>query len=665
MELDILKELVIIFGLATLVNITFQRFNIPNIVGFLLTGIIAGPEGLKLVGHTHEIEVLAEIGVIFLLFTIGIEFSIKNLMKIRRIVLLGGTLQVFITSGAVFGALLLFDFAWQNALFGGFLAALSSTAIIMKMLQERAEVSSQHGKASLGVLIYQDVIIVPMILVTPLLSGETTGIGVDLLIMLGKAIGLIVFMYLISQYVVPQLLHLVVRTQSQELFLLTILLLGFAIALLTSSLGLSIALGAFLAGLAISESQYSHHAFGNIIPFRDIFTAFFFVSIGMLLDLEFLFSYPLLVLGVTFAIIFVKTIIAGSVGFILGFPFKTTVIIGLVLSQIGEFSFILSKIGMEYQLLSGTHYQLFLAVTIVSMALTPFIIKGAPAFSNLLAKLPIPRKILNGLRPLDEPDTSELDKHMIIAGMGLNGHNIARAARIAHIPYLIVELDAEIARSEQAKGEPVLYGDATHDATLKFARAENAEVMVIATGSAATTYTIARQARQLNPKLHIIVRTRYLEDMDDLYNAGANEVIPEEFETSIEIFSRVLNKYLVPKDEINKLVAEIRSHGYDVFRQLALPERGLEGLEIDLPDIEITTLRVKEKAKISGHTLATLNLRQKYGVTLLAKRNKKETITNPDPNIKICAGDILVLMGTQYDLSCANELFQEGQTKSC
>lgn len=665
MELAILKDLVIILGLATLVNLAFQKLNIPNIIGFLLTGVVAGPEGLGLVGHSHEIEVLAEIGVIMLLFAIGIEFSIKDLIKIKRIVLLGGTLQVFLTVGVVFGLLNIVGIAWQNALFGGFLAGLSSTAIIMKMLQERAEVASQQGKASLGVLIFQDIIIVPMILITPMLAGESASLGRELLLLLVKTTGLVVFMYLLSRFVVPKLLHQVARTQSQELFVLTILVLAFAVAWLTSSLGLSLALGAFLAGLAISESEYSHHAFGNILPFRDIFAAFFFVSIGMLLDLHFLFTHPLLVLLIVLAVILAKTVIAGSVAFLLGFPFKTTVIIGLILSQIGEFSFILSKIGLEYDLLSDYYYQLFLAVTIVSMGLTPFIIMGASPLADLLLKLPLPRKLVTGLRPIGEPETQSLNKHLIIAGMGLNGHNISRAAQIAGIPYLIIDLNAEIVYEQQKKGEPVLYGDASRIATLEYAKVEQAEVLVVAMGSAANTYKIVSGARRLNPKLYIIVRTRYLEDMQDLYKAGANEVIPEEFETAVEIFSRILNKYLVPRNEIEKLVSEVRSGGYEVFRQPALPERNQEDLRIDLPDIEITTMRVSDKAKILGHTLASINLRKNYGVTLLAIRRDSETITNPAPDAKICANDILVLLGTDYELSCANELFRKGQHANC
>lgn len=665
MELGILKELVIIFGFATVVNLTFQRLNIPNIVGFLLTGIIIGPGGFGLVAHSHEIEVLAEIGVIFLLFTIGIEFSIKNLVKIRRIVLLGGSLQVFLSIGVAFLLLHYFNLPWQQAVFGGFLAALSSTAIVMKSMQERAEVDSLQGKASLGILIFQDIIIVPMILIIPLLAGETANMGQQLLLMLGKAVGLIVVMYLLSRFVVPRLLHEVARTQSHELFLLTILVLVFAIAWLTSSLGLSLALGAFMAGLTVSESAYSNHAFGNIIPFRDIFTAFFFVSIGMLLDLEFLASHLVLVLTVTLLVIVVKTIITGGVAFLLGFPFKTTVLIGMILSQIGEFSFILSTFGMEHGLLKDFHYQLFLSVTIVSMGVTPFIIMAAKPFANLLVRLPIPKKMLSGLRSIEEPQVGNLEKHIIVAGMGVNGHNIARAAKIAGIPYIIIEMDPEIVREEQEKGEPVFFGDASHTSTLNHAKITGAEVLVISMANAAATYTIVNEARQMNPKLHIIVRTRYLEDMDDLYKAGANEVIPEEFETSVEIFSRVLNKYLVPKDEIEKLVTEMRAGGYEVFRQLALPERNLDDLKIDLPNIELSTLRVSEKTPISGKTLADLDLRNAYGVTLLAIRRDDKTVTNPGPETAIYAHDILVLLGKQYDLACANELFKEEQAPSC
>ena len=567
MEISLLQDFIIIFGLASLVNFVFQKIKVPGIIGFLITGIILGPFGFGLIKGVHEIEIMAEIGVVLPLFTIGMEFSLKNLIQIKRTVFLGGGLQVLLTIGASVLIARLFKIGWGQSVFYGFLVALSSTAIVMKVIQERVEVNSHHGRTSLGILIFQDLIIVPMILLIPILSGESSGILSSIGWMIVKTGAVIVIVLLLARYAVPNMLHQVARTQNQELFLLVILLVGLTVAWTTSKLGLSLALGAFLAGLAISESDYSHQAFGRIVPFRDIFTSFFFVSIGMLLNLNYLINNLVLILLLSLGVIVLKTLVSGFVAFILGLPFKTTVVVGLILSQLGEFSFLLSDIGLSKNLIPAEHYQLFLAVAIITMSFAPFIIMFAPAISGFVTdRVRIPGKYIAGTHTPAPPPTDVLHNHLVIIGMGINGHNVARAARITDIPYVVIETDPDIVVDEQKNGEPIMFGDANDEHILQQAAIERAGVVVSTIADPVTTFGIAEKVRKKNQEAYIIIRTKYLEDVEDLYDLGADEVIPEEFETAVEIFARVLAKYDMPVEEINANTAKLRADHYRVFR---------------------------------------------------------------------------------------------------
>jgi len=645
MEIPLLNDIVIIFGLSIVILFICHRLRVPAIVGFLLAGILAGPYGLGLVKAAHKVEILAEIGVVLLLFTIGIEFSLQRLLKIKKSVLMGGSIQVLLTVFAVFLIARQLGQPVGNSIFIGFLISLSSTAIVLKLLQERAEVDSPHGRTDLGILIFQDIIIVPMILVTPLLAGTTGNAGESVLVLIAKGIGIIGLVIVSAKWIVPRVLYQIARTRSQELFLLSIIVICLAVAWITSSAGLSLALGAFLAGLIISESEYSHQALGNILPFRDVFTSFFFVSIGMLLDVGFLFRHPGNIALIVLGILFLKSTIACFATVLLGFPFRTSILVGLALSQVGEFSFILSKTGVEYGLLAGNTYQMFLAFSVLSMAATPFIITLAPRAADIILRLPMPKRLISGFYPVSEIKVKGKKDHLIIIGFGVNGRNVARAARLSGIPYAVIEMNPETVRKEQAQGEPIYYGDSTQEIVLQHANIKDARIVVTAINDPASTRRITEIIRRLNPKVHLIVRSRYLQEMKPLYKLGANEVIPEEFETSVEIFTRVLAKYLIPRDEIEALVAEIRSDGYEMFRSLFKKSSSFSDLSLQLPDMEISTLRVIGKSLLVGKSLAEIELRKKYGVTVLAIRRNSQILSNPNVNMPFCANDVLFVLG--------------------
>ena len=644
MEIVLLNDIVIIFGLAIAVLLICHQLRVPAVVGFLLTGIFVGPYGFGLVEAVHEVELLAEIGIVLLLFTIGIEFSFERLLQIKKSVLMGGSLQVFLTFLATFFIAKQFGMASGVAIFVGFLVALSSTAIVLKLIQDRAEVDSPHGRTTLGILIFQDIIIVPMLLITPLLAGVTENVGATVLVLLAKGIGIILLVMVSTKWLVPQLLYQIARTRNQEVFLLSIVVICLGVAWLTSSAGLSLALGAFLAGLIISESEYSHQALGNLLPFRDVFTSFFFVSIGMLLDIGFLFQNPGVIVLITLGVLILKAVIASFTAILLGLPFRTSVLVGLALSQVGEFSFILSRTGVEHGLLTGNIYQTFLAFSVLSMAATPFIINLAPRAADILLRLPLPEKLTTGFRPVPSIEVKSKKDHLIIIGFGVNGRNVARAARLSGIPYAIIEMNPETVRSEQARGEPIYYGDSTQEVVLQHAGIQNARIVVSAINDPSSTRRTTEIVRRLNPNVHLIVRSRYIQEMKSLYELGANEVIPEEFETSVEIFTRVLTKYLIPKDEIESLVAEIRSDGYEMFRNISRESSSLADLNLQIPDIEISTLRLVENSPFVGKSLAEIELRKKHGVTVLAIRRDSKVLSNLDVNMPFFADDVLFVL---------------------
>lgn len=663
MPVSILTDLVVIFSLSIGVLFICHQLRVPATVGFILTGILAGPDLLGLVRAVHEVEMLADIGVILLLFTIGVEFSFANLLQIRQSVLVAGPVQVAATCLAGLFLSLLAGKTMGEAVFIGFLLSLSSTAIVLKLLQERGDVDTPHGRTSLGILIFQDIIIVPMMLFVPLLSGASENIGVSFLILFAKGIIIISLVVACAKWVVPHILYQITRTGNRELFLLAIVLICIAVAWLTAQAGLSLALGAFLAGLIVSETEYSHQALGNILPFRDVFASFFFISIGMLLNVDFLLKNPGTIALLTLGVLFLKTLLAGSAALLLKFPLRTAVLVGLALCQIGEFSFILSKAGQSQGIFSGDGYQMFLDVTIITMVATPLMIALAPRAADFMLRWPLPQRLKLGAHLSEEIDRSIAADHLVIVGFGVNGRNLAQAAKTGGIPYVIIEMNPETVRWERKRGEPIFYGDATQEEILKHANIKEARVMVIVINDPAATRRIVSLARRLNPRAYIIVRTRYLQEMQSLFELGANDVVPEEFETSVEIFTLVLRKYLVAKEEIERFATQVRADGYLVLRGISreLDSFG-DGLR-HLHDLEIITFRLGGQAPITGKSMAEVELRKKHGVTVLAIRRNSRMLPNPEPDMQLLANDFLIVMGSPENLSKSTWLFKNPEVE--
>ncbi len=652
-----LLNITIIFAVSIPVLYIFLRLKLPSLLGFLFTGLALGPYGFGIIRSVSEVEVLAEIGVVLLLFTIGIEFSLSNLQKIKRSVFIAGSFQMVSTIVAGYALAIAFGIPAKKALFIGFLVVMSSTAIVFKLLQERAELGSPHGMNSAAILIFQDLMVVPLILIVPYLSASDQVEADSIFLVLGKAIAIVGILILASRWVIPKILYITVKTRSRELFLILIAVICLVTAWLTHAAGLSPALGAFMAGLIISESEYSHEAIGNIVPFKDAFTGLFFVSIGMLADLRVVLQFPLLIPAIVAGIIIVKGTLASGGVILLGYPFRTAFLTGLYLAQIGEFSFLLAKIGQERNIIAQNEYQLFIIVVVIAMGLTPFFMNIATPAANALQKLPF---LKFRTEPVEaKKDTAELKGHLIIVGYGINGRNLAKAAKFAGIAHIIIEMNPDTVRKEKEAGEHIFFGDASHQAVLEHAGIHHAKVMVVAIADHAATLRITKIARSMNPDIYIIIRTRFFQDVPNIYALGANEVIPEEYETSIEIFSRVLLKYLVPRQEIETLIATVRAEGYQMLRSLSLPSEAKQAL-VNIPDLEIARIGICAGSPLDGKTLKELNLRSKYSITVLAIERGGSIITNPDGDERLYAGEMLIIMGSRSHVESMYHLFEDG-----
>jgi Kef-type K+ transport systems, membrane components len=601
MDIPLLKDVVVILALSVIVLLVFRKVRIPSVMAFFVTGMLAGPHGLGLISSLEEVQLLAELGVIFLLFTIGMEFSLEKFSQIKRYIIVGGSLQLTLTLVIVYFICLSLGLSTNESIFIGFLVSFSSTAIVLRLLQDTNQIYSVHGQISLGILIFQDIAVVLVILFTPLLAGVNSSNLNNWPLLVAMGVGLLIFTLVSAKWIVPNLLHYMARFKSRELFLLTIILICFGVTWVTSSIGLSMALGAFLAGLIISHTDYSHQALGNILPFQDIFMSFFFVSIGMLLNLGFIAENLLLIIIATIVILTIKSIIAGLTAGMLGLSFRVMVLVGLILSQIGEFSFILSATGLELGIIDENFFQIFLSVSLITMSVTPFIMAIAPRISDLSDNLPLPHRFRHGFYPMTLPEETVREDHLIIVGFGVNGKNVAKAAYKANIPYVVVEMNPEIVRNEKSEGESIYFGDAAHATVLKNINVQEARTMVVAISDPVGTRKVIDTAKKLNPNLYIIVRTRYIKEMDKLHEIGADEVIPEEFETSIEIFSRVLDQYNLSPNKIDDFITEIRSDSYQMFRTLSKDDTMTCTLDNGLNEVEVVSTQLG--ADMDGKTV--------------------------------------------------------------
>ena len=666
-DYGILGNLLVIFSVSIAVVFLFHQFRLPSIAGFLVAGASIGPHGLNLVSDVGTVQILAEIGVVLLLFTIGIEFSLVQLASLRQMLFVAAPIQVGGVIAIAWLGGMIAGLSGPQAMFWGFLLSLSSTAIVLKAMAASGDSDSLHGRATIGILIFQDLAVMPMILLTPILASSNEGTFASILMTLGKSMVVVGCVVAAAWYAVPKLLDHIVRSRSRELFLLTTIVLCLGIAWLTSLGGLSLALGAFIAGLVISESEYSHQAMAEVLPFRDSFNSLFFVSIGILMDWRVLLEYPAVVTGLLIVVLLVKFVTGVGAVLAVSMPPRSAVMTGIALAQVGEFSFILAQVGQEHGFLAGPPYQIFLAVSVCSMIITPFLMQWSPHLSRRLEAVQRVRRWFPRRTTAHVLETEgrhlRIKDHVIIVGYGLNGRNLARVLGETEVPYIALDLDGDTVRREAQHGLPLYYGDATNPNVLRHVKIEEARVLVVAISDPFMARRTVQVARGLNPNIHIVVRTRHLRELEELHQLGADDVVPEEFETSIEIFALVLRTYNIPQDLVMRKAEQIRREGYALLRRSELPELAHHLRGGTLSDVEVETCRIEEDSPAAGKTLAELAVRLRTGASIIAWTRSGVTESNPAKKTELLAGDIVVLLGTRDQIRRAIGLLLDSQTE--
>ena len=650
-QFTIIKEIVIILLVSLPIIYLLKKINVPSILGFLAAGMIIGPYGLHLISDIENIQVMAEVGVILLLFTIGLEVSFSSLVKMRRMLFYAGCLQIVFTIFFTTLIFYLFGIQLNEAIFYGMLVSLSSTAIVLKLLQDRGELETPFGRISMVILIFQDLAVVPMLILLPMLSGGGSFTITKILLQLFYAAGAIAVIILLAKFLMPKVLYQLARLKIREAFTVGTILLLLGTAYLTHLIGLSFAIGAFIAGLILSESDFSHQVTADILPFKDAFNSIFFVSIGLLLNLKFVYDYFFLMVALTAGIILLKTSVVLLLIKAMKYPFRIAIIAGLSLSQVGEFSFVLSQSGLSFNLIGQDFYNAFLAASIFSMLLTPLLIKLAPVLGYSAGGLKISKR--------KTEQRTGLASHVIIVGFGLNGRNLARVLRETGIEYIVVEINPETVKKEKSKGENIIYGDSTREEILHAAGIRNASAIVFAISDPFATKVALRNAKRINPEIYSVVRTRYTKEIDELRVLGADEVIPEEFETSLQIFSKVLERLHIPLNIIMKQAALLRGESYSMMR-----EEGSAASLVNLNEILAAglteTFYVDENNIHLGKSMKELNLRAETGVTIIAIVRDDKTITNPASDEKILEKDTLVITGTHKTVDDAINYLSSG-----
>ncbi len=655
--LVVLRDLVIILAVAIPVAALANRARLPTVAGFLVAGVVIGPHGFALISGADTVTELAELGVMLLLFTIGLEFSLTRIVRLGRLVLQGGGLQVVGTIVAAAAAASIgLEVPWNQALFYGSLVALSSTAIVLKIYSDRVELDSPPGRVVVSILLFQDLCVVPLMFLIPVfahvgpgpVTGVWTAIGTSLLVVVG--------LMLAGRLIVPRILDRVVLLRNRELFTLCIAFFGVGAAFVTASFGLSLALGTFLAGLVVSESDYGLQAISDVRPFRDAFSGIFFISVGMLLDTGFVGSSLGLVAAATGTILLLKIVITTGAVLLLKRGFQTSMVSGIGLAQVGEFSFILASVAAPLGLFAGNDYQLFIASSVVTMMLTPFLIASACPVAEWLCPYLGIRAV--SMDRLERAGAAEMSDHAIIVGYGLSGQHLVRVLRAAGLDYVVLEQNGQLVRRGREEGVRVLFGDGTRQELLEGVGIARARVVVFAIAAPTEERRGVAIAHRLNPAARILVRTRYVRSIDDLMRLGATEVVVEEFEATLELFARVLEFYEIPTNTIQRELDAVRNEHYKILREGSLTDLKLDALRHLGIHGALDLVEVEDRAQAIGESPTSLNLRRVTGAIVIAVVRAGKALYRPDATFGFRPGDTVVLVGDREALEVAAKLFK-------
>jgi CPA2 family monovalent cation:H+ antiporter-2 len=656
---DFLGGLIVLYGMAMLIAYVMRRARQPTIVGYLITGVVAGPYGLKLISETAAVEVMAEVGVALLLFTIGLELSLQKLYRMKELVLGAGSVQLLASVLVTCGLLMLGGLQVREGIFWGFLVAASSTAIVIKLLHDRRELDTVHGRIILGILLFQDLCVVPMMALLPALAAPGAAQALKILLALGKSLAVVAGILVGAHFLFPRILRAIVQLGSRELFIIGTIFFALGTAWGASEMGLSLALGAFLAGIVLSESEYGHQIMADILPFRDSFNSLFFITIGMLIDLGFVRDHWLLLSAITLGILAGKAAVGAFAVTALGFPLRMAVMVGLGIAQVGEFSFVLLREGAKLNMMPEQRYQMFLAAAVLTMMATPSLLLVAPRIAQRFGG---PGKRRDWLAP--DEKTEQLRDHVIICGYGLNGRRLARLMRENAVPYIVIEMNARSVRSARAEGESICYGDIGNANILKSAGAGRARAVVFAVSDPSILARAISHARLLNPGIHIIARIKRIEDARDLREAGATDVIAEELEAWMEIAVRILRVYGMPREVVAHQILQLREGDYEMLRVIPMPGQPLRHLTHLLPQVDVELFHVLPGAPLVAAQLRDLNLRARSGAMVLAVVRGENVIHNPPPDFTFEAADQILLIGSREQITAAYELLQSPQLAS-
>lgn len=658
-ELALIADLALIWIVAAVAGYICARLKVPLIAGYTGVGILIGPHCLRWISEPGDVHVLAEMGVALLLFALGVEVSLRQILKCSLKVVGTAILQIFFTVIAAWSVARLFGFVTTPAsgILFGWICALSSTVVVTKTLMDRGEIDAIHGRMLLPVLIVQDLSLVPVIALLPAFSGAGgDNISQVVLMAFAKAILLIGGVIIGAYTVVPALLKPIVKSQHRELFLLTILGLCLGVAIMSDKAGLSLALGAFLAGIMVSESPYGSQALVDVMPLRDLFAVVFFVSIGMLLNPVFLASHVVEVLAFVGLLLFLKVVVGTASAFLSTSNWWSALLFGVGVAQIGEFSFVLAMLGYQAKLLEDSLYNLFFASAVITLVLSPILMNSVPRLLGRFASVKAREEAGVAGDGVGEHGLN-LSGHVIICGFGRTGRNLGMVLKGVNIPYAVVELNASILEELDADDIPHVFGDSVSHLVLQRAGLARARVLIVTVPDPLAALTIINMAREMNADVKIIVRAHRSEDINVLRAAGANAVVQPEFEAGIEISRLTLMSLNMGDPIIQRALQDVRTQRYRLF-QPDVAEASLAQLIGFAHDEFIGTWFVVNKSAIVGQSLQQLDIRRLTGVTISAARRGNNLVVHPDPSFALAEGDELYVVGTQDQLVDFEDTYQ-------
>jgi CPA2 family monovalent cation:H+ antiporter-2 len=647
-----------LLGMSIMTVIVLKRFSLPPILAYLFVGIAVGPHAIGLVENEHSIHLIAELGVVFLLFSIGLEFSLAQLLSMKKAVLGLGTAQVTLTTMAGMGVAQAMGISWGGSIVVGGAVALSSTAIVAKQLTEQLEMQSRHGRLALGTLLFQDIAVVPFLVVIPILAGGESDLTTELSFALAKAVAAFIIIRALGRWVLRPVFHIVASVHSAELFTLTVIFIALTAGAITHMLGLSAVMGAFLAGIMLGESEYRHQIEIDIRPFRDVFMGLFFITIGIQLDVAMLpvvWPQALLLLA---TLVVGKGLLVILISRIMGYENAVAVRTGLVLAQGGEFGFALLALALNRELISAADSQAILAAIIVSMIIAPILIReNGNIAKQLYSNTYLKKRHLRAKNIFHA--SRELYDHVIIIGYGRIGQNLASFLRQEAIEYVGLDLDPAIVREAYEVGERVYYGDATHVSMLRAAGVTRAHAMIITTPDTRVATRVIEVTRSRNQELPIIVRTENDLHLDALEQAGATRVVPERLESSMMLATHLLEVLDVPGEEILHLIEKTRVDHYYNLRGYFHGEQAESVEDIATDHYRRHTVVLAPGCQTVGKTIDELNL-CKMGVNILSVRRGDIRGDIPDIGMKLKQGDALLLEGGAEELEQAEEILLSG-----